>query len=176
MCGSGTILIEAALLACKTAPGLLRYSPNTDKDSYLPCGTSWLDVDKSIWSDVYQNAAAKDRRSQQQSVFLYGNDIHMNSIALAQQAARQAGVDKLISFTNTDISFYKPAKLLAVILSNTPWDQRIEGAEAAWHKLSDFFTMCRSYKDDVADDSAANMMAFILSGNQRPQSIQHVQA
>jgi 23S rRNA G2445 N2-methylase RlmL len=68
------------------------------------------------------------------------NDIHGGSIALAKAAAARAGVQDLIRFSCEDVENYEPIAGVAVspasmVVTNPPWDIRLEGAVLAWTKL-----------------------------------------
>lgn len=115
MCGSGTFPIEAALIACNTAPGLIKYpmlSQNNIKgqrDLVQPVPLHWKDVDPNHWKEAWLEATAKDNRYKSRRMegfkpIIFGNDIDNKSIELAKKAARTAGVDHLIKYFNMDIS------------------------------------------------------------------------
>ena len=75
MCGSGTFLIEAALMACGIAPGLTRARWPFE---------SWPEFDRPRWAQCV--AAAEAARSQRRwRGCLLGNDQHAGALALAQR-------------------------------------------------------------------------------------------
>jgi 23S rRNA G2445 N2-methylase RlmL len=71
MCGSGTFLIEAALMATRTAPGLFRQQWPFE---------AWPDYDDTVWKRCQQRA--KKRRREWRGDLL-GNDIHPGALSLA---------------------------------------------------------------------------------------------
>lgn len=73
MCGSGTFLIEAALMATNTAPGLYR--------TRWPF-QSWPDFDRSAWDSTV--ASARQAQRQWDGVLL-GNDVHQGALRLAKR-------------------------------------------------------------------------------------------
>ena len=73
MCGSGTFLIEAALMATKTAPGLFRQRWPFQ---------SWPDFDRAAWTNSVD--AAKQARTKWDGMFL-GNDVHQGALKLAKR-------------------------------------------------------------------------------------------
>ena len=77
MCGSGTFLIEAALIAQGRPAGLHRASW-----PFL----SWPDFSVQAWRDTRQEAAEADRSAQRPSARLLGNDIHEGALSLAQRS------------------------------------------------------------------------------------------
>ena len=123
MCGSGTLLIEAALMATNTAPGLLRTTPWPFQ--------SWPDYsdDASLWSAAQDQAREAGSQSAGKSqVVLLGCDSHAGALTLAQSAAHRAGVDHLVSFTHADVRDWAPgvARVTHVAV-NPPWGGRLQG-------------------------------------------------
>ena len=84
MCGSGTLLVEAALLSTQTAPGLLR----SFAFEALPL------FQASKWARLRREAEA---RRQESVLRLVGNDLDAEALELAQASARRAGVGELIT-------------------------------------------------------------------------------
>ena len=76
MCGSGTFLIEAALLAKRKAPGL-------DRPSW-PFQT-WVDQDKRAWKHSLQEAQRTLIRDEPSDLCILGNDIHGGALSLAKR-------------------------------------------------------------------------------------------
>eukprot|EP01036_Dinobryon_divergens_P028386 gene28386-37320_t len=107
MCGSGTIAIEAALIAANVAPGLIAYS-STDA-SYEPYILRWPGVDRESWVRLWNRAKEKDLRGilNQQGVdqAIIANDIHPKSIELAIRSAASAGVQRMIKFSCRDVRY-----------------------------------------------------------------------
>ena len=127
MCGSGTIPIEAALIACDTAPGLIRERP-----------TTLIDVGQGDWKDAYQYAQNRDSRSKTQTVEIFANDMSEGAVALAKQCALKAGVAHLVKWSVSDVSDFRVVSRTKKILgvTNPPWDMRLtENAEESWSKL-----------------------------------------
>lgn len=143
MCGSGTLLIEAALAATHTAPGLSR-----TRWPFL----RWRDFDQGLWRSVRERAAAAQRRDgvtpdprgggaapggRGQRLFrLAGRDCHEGALALAQRGAFEAGVDHLIDFDVGRCSDWRPSFSLSpgsealrpsLVVTNPPWGRRLMG-------------------------------------------------
>lgn len=140
MCGSGTLAIEAALMYCNCAPGLIAYDKTT------PRLLEWNDVEheyngREEWNRIRTEAEAKDARSEMQGNRIYVNDIHPQAIVMAQDAANKAGVAHLMHFSNEDIDQYRlPAEAgVSRVITNPPWDKRlIEDSAHAWTGLGRF--------------------------------------
>jgi 23S rRNA G2445 N2-methylase RlmL len=176
MCGSGTILIEAALIAANTAPGLIRYkkfpldtlTPTFLNDSFptLPHPCLWKDIEnKQLWNDIYNEAASLDKRKQlKESVnkefICFGNDMKPYPLELARNASIIAGVDHLVHLCHSGIARYNlsfPANLKKKItmITNPPWNERIKGVGNSWYRLILFIKDFPHRFDDV----------YVLSGN-----------
>ncbi len=142
MCGGGTLAVEAALLAADTAPGLIRYA---DSSGSVPCALSWLDLQhaEQQWGDALAAAAARDMRRAGPvgGVRIFASDIHAGSVAMAQAAARQAGVQDWVQFCCGDVRDLRPplsATAGTLIVTNPPWDVRLnEGAADSWRRLGE---------------------------------------
>ncbi len=114
-CGSGTLLIEAALIAQKRAPGLTR-------DSFAFERLPSFRVAK--FKELKQ--AIKDEVNEDVKPWLIGHDINTRVIEKAQENARSAGVDGLIEFSAGDLANMKaPAKRPGVLLANLPYGERL---------------------------------------------------
>lgn len=126
MCGSGTILIEAALMAGAVAPGLLRPS------AAWPF-TSWPDHDRAAWADARGAAASvgEDTRRAAPPPLLLGCDSHDGAVQLARACAAAAGVARLVRVEHGDVRTWAPrlphrARVTHVV-SNPPWGGRLQG-------------------------------------------------
>lgn len=86
MCGSGTIPIEAALIAATCSPGLLRYSARP------PAAIRWGDLEDAsrTWGKILGAAERADQRREmgRGQPLICANDIHPGAVGLAKQAAR----------------------------------------------------------------------------------------
>jgi putative N6-adenine-specific DNA methylase len=109
MCGSGTILIEAALLARNIAPGLNREFASE----------RWPSIPKNNWNDARREArAAIDKKGALQ---LFGYDIDPAMIAASKANAKRAGVDTDITFAQKDIKDLWIDQQYGIIISNPPY-------------------------------------------------------
>ena len=93
MCGSGTIAIEAALMAKQRAPGLLR--------SNYSCN-HWLTADKNAWNQ--ERADAKKLMAKNDPAPIIASDIEQEAIEASKKNAVTAGVDHLIDFHVCDFA------------------------------------------------------------------------
>lgn len=118
-CGSGTIPIEAALIAQRRAPGLARAFD----------AESWSCVDKSIWADA--RAAALARVDNDAEFQITGSDIDPACTALAIQNAKKAGVGSRIQFETADATAIPYAQHTGMLFANPPYGERLLDTEAA---------------------------------------------
>lgn len=117
-CGSGTIPIEAALIAKNRAPGLYRSFTAMD----------WGNFDKKVWQQAREAAKAREFNG---SYNIVGTDIDPKAIALAKENAERAGVADIVRFSVADATKFDRKTERGVIVTNPPYGERImEKAEA----------------------------------------------
>lgn len=124
-CGSGTIAIEAAMLARNIAPGLSRRFACED----------WDIVEPSLWKQGRKNAYAKI--DQDTVLKIYASDIDKSAIEIAKQNAEEAGVSDSIVFSVSD---FKDAPLhgdYGVLITNPPYGERMVGMKEAEQMYAD---------------------------------------
>ncbi len=119
MCGSGTLLIEAAMIACRQAPGLLR-------DYYGFLG--WKGHDEALWQDILAEARQAVRAS---PVVICGSDHDARAIENCQQNLQHAGLADAVSLNVTTVSERRPEALdgleEGLLISNPPYGERLAG-------------------------------------------------
>ena len=125
MCGSGTLLIEAALIACDRAPGLLRSRWGF---------THWRQHNDTLWREVKGEAQQRARAgtAAAQARF-FGYDSDGRVLEWAQANARRAGVADLFTFARQDVLQLKnplPGEQHGTVLSNPPYGERLESEPA----------------------------------------------
>ena len=112
MCGSGTILIEAALIARNMSPGVFRKEYAFEK---------WPDYDAALFDRIYND----DSQEREFSHHIYGYDIDMKAVNTARMNVRAAGLTNDITVEQADFKdFTKPAEK-SVIVMNPPYGERI---------------------------------------------------
>lgn len=129
MCGSGTFLIEAALISANVAPGLINAK---QKEKLLKCPSKWNDIEHTELDDVIDLARSLDLRAninKNREVFIFGNDQRKDSIELGKASAILAGVERMINWDCQDIRNFNPPCLSGetneLILTNPPWGSRL---------------------------------------------------
>ncbi|MDG0804022.1 bifunctional 23S rRNA (guanine(2069)-N(7))-methyltransferase RlmK/23S rRNA (guanine(2445)-N(2))-methyltransferase RlmL [Pectobacterium brasiliense] len=125
MCGSGTLLIEAAMIASDRAPGLHRTHWGFN---------AWLKHDAELWREVTAEAQQRARQGLQATTSrFFGSDNDRRVIEIAKANARRAGVAELISFDVRDAAQLKnplPEGPKGTVVSNPPYGERLESEPA----------------------------------------------
>ena len=112
MCGSGTLPIEAALIARNISPGVFRKEFAFEK---------WPDFDKDLFDEIYND----DSQEREFTHHIYGYDIDMKCVNTANLNIRAAGLSKDITIQQADFkNFEKPAEK-SLLIMNPPYGERI---------------------------------------------------
>ena len=131
MCGSGTLLIEGALMAADVAPNLQRFGRT------LP--TRWPGFDVEAWNALL--AEARERAQRGLAALrpcIHGSDIDPHAIRIARENARAAGVETAIDFAVRDIADLPAmANPRGVVACNPPYDARLAADPALYRALGD---------------------------------------
>jgi putative N6-adenine-specific DNA methylase len=152
MCGSGTFLIEAALLAADRAPGMQRGF----------AFERWPDFDAALWAELRAEAAARARQTL--PFPLEGADRHEGAVSIAKLSAQAAGVAGLVRLRVAEAAVWQPACTPAAVYCNPPWGERLgEGEDLvqSWRDLGRFL-----------HQSCAGARAIVLCGN--PELTRHL--
>ncbi len=118
-CGSGTIAIEAAQIACNIAPGMLRRFAFEKMLPFQP----------HVWSALKDQALAAQTEP---TVPVYGSDVAFRMVDFAERNAERAGVKGVALFRGGDaLQRMPPSDVPGVMLLNPPYGERIETAGVA---------------------------------------------
>ena len=112
MCGSGTLLIEADLIARNMSPGIFRKEFAFEK---------WPDFDKELFDKIYND----DSRERDFTHHIYGYDVDMKAVNTALLNVRAAGLTKDISVAQQDFKDFKKPAQEAIMVMNPPYGERI---------------------------------------------------
>lgn len=118
-CGSGTLLIEAALMATKTAPGLRRFFA-AERYGFIP---------EKVWRE--ERTRAQDLIIHNVDFRARGFDIDKNSVELTLQNAKKAGVAKYVSAALGDVRDFTPPEQRCLTVTNPPYGERLLDIKAA---------------------------------------------
>ena len=146
-CGSGTIAIEAAQIACNIAPGSLR---RFAFEKMLP-------FQEHVWSAIRQAAAQAQRALPVGAKpHIFGSDVAHRMVDFAQRNAQRAGVAGAIEFRGGDaLQRMPPASTPGVMLINPPYGERMEAAGFAGAQAAD--PQRRGAARRPADDGSSAM-------------------
>ena len=117
-CGSGTIPIEAAMMAANIAPGMNRDFTAEDWP-YV--------VGKGLWQDAQEEA--EDLVNLEIETDIQGYDIDDHMVEIARENAKRAGVEKLIHFQRRDVAQLSHPKKYGFIITNPPYGERLRDKE-----------------------------------------------
>lgn len=120
MCGSGTLLIEAALIARNIAPGVFRQSYAFEK---------WPDFDADLWNEIYND----DSHERDFAHHIYGSDASFYAIQQAAKNVKSAGVQKDVELKQIRIEEIKITNLQfpttnasPLVMLNPPYGERLK--------------------------------------------------
>jgi putative N6-adenine-specific DNA methylase len=112
MCGSGTLLIEAALIAMNIAPGVFRSSYAFEK---------WDDFD----ADLFEDISSDDSKERSFPFKLYGSDVSPRAIQIAAKNVRNAGLSKYIELKVLPIQEISDVPEKGIMITNPPYGERL---------------------------------------------------
>jgi putative N6-adenine-specific DNA methylase len=112
MCGSGTILIEAALIAHNMSPGIFRKGYAFEK---------WPDFDQELFDSIYND----DSQEREFTHHIYGYDVDMKAVNTARINVRAAGLTQDISVEQQDIKDFTQPREKSIMVMNPPYGERI---------------------------------------------------
>lgn len=113
MCGSGTIPIEAALIARGIAPGIFRKRFGFEE---------WDDFEPDLLEEMYND----DSLEKESDVLIYGSDISAKSVAIALENVKSAGLLRHLSIEKTSIFDYYPPAEPGIVVTNPPYGERLK--------------------------------------------------
>lgn len=145
MCGSGTLPIEAALIARNIAPGVYRKGYAFEK---------WADFDEKLFQHIYND----DSQEREFVHHIYGYDNNREAVSIATNNVRAAGLSNFVSIALQDMrNFTQPAKP-AIMVSNPPYGERISApdllglyrviGERLKHQFQDNTAWILSYREE----------------------------
>ncbi|MFP4557093.1 MAG: class I SAM-dependent RNA methyltransferase [Bacteroidales bacterium] len=143
MCGSGTLLIEAALIAQGISPGIFRKHFGFE---------DWLDFEKDTFEKVFN----EDIFERDITPIIIGRDLSKRAVEIASSNFKNAGIHKLIPIKKQSVFDYFPPEGPGVVITNPPYGERLRKDQITtfYKQLGDCFK--QRYKDyDV----------YLISGN-----------
>lgn len=117
MCGSGTLLAEALLMALDVAPGIARQSYGFK---------GWLGHDAALWQSLFDEAVKRRDTGMKRQVHVYGYDQDGRALAIARDNLRRAGVLEYATLAQRDISALTcPVDGPGLLITNPPYGVRL---------------------------------------------------
>ena len=152
MCGSGTILIEAALIARNIAPGVFRQSFAFEK---------WKDFDAELWNDIYNDDSAERDFNHH----IYGSDASFYAIQQAAKNVKSAGVQKDIDLRqirmeeikSSNLQIFQSSNPSPIVMLNPPYGERLKSNK----EMEDLYSAIGS----TLKHQFAGSTAWIISSN-----------
>lgn len=111
-CGSGTILVEAALMARNIYPGVFRQKFGFE---------NWKDFNPELLSSIFED----DSNERTFEHHIVGSDINLRAVEAALANAKAAGVADLITVEQREIRDFKKPEMPAVLITNPPYGERL---------------------------------------------------
>ena len=115
MCGSGTFLVEAAMIAANINPGVYR------KEFAFQ---HWSDYDEELFNSIYND----DSQEREFTHKIYGSDVAVQAIAIAEANVKSAGVGKMVELQQRAIADWEEgsAPEKGVLVTNPPYGERLK--------------------------------------------------
>ena len=145
MCGSGTILIEAAMIARNIAPGSFRNEFGFER---------WIDFDAPLWESVKQKAKSIEKA--ELDFQITGIDRSHQVISHARENANAAGVANEITFHEMPFEHYTPTETAQTIVTNPPYGGRLTD--------TDLFDLYKNIGDQLKKKYQGSV-AWVLTAN-----------
>lgn len=164
MCGSGTFLIEAALIAANINPGVYR-----KKFAF----ENWPDFDRELFEEIYNDDSSEREFSHK----IYGGDILSVSVAAAKRNIREAHLEGQIEVVCRPMSEWEEPPLEGILITNPPYGERLKPDDMKGlyhsigstlkHKFRGYHAWILGYKDEYFDEIGLHpSIKFpILNGN-----------
>ena len=138
MCGSGTFLIEAAMIASDLAPGL-------EKSGQMALNT-WLGHDKRLWEKLIAEAKQREAAGLRQVPAIYGSDLSHKSLDIAEETIESAGYSDVIEVKQMSIEQGRKWGdwQTGLIVTNPPYGERLgelDSVKQTYIQLGDYLKL-----------------------------------
>jgi len=152
MCGSGTILMEAAMMAKNIPPAWHR-----KKFSFM----SWPDFDKELWDKIRDEAESKFESPR---VTIIGSDASMLAVDIAKQASLEYRLNREIKVSKALFENQEPPTKVGMIITNPPYGERLQK-----DNIIDFYKMIGT----VLKQRFTGYDAWVISSNLK--ALKHIE-
>ena len=147
MCGSGTILLEAAHMALDIAPGLGRHF----------AFEKFKNFDARYWRELLQQSAA--RQKPKAPLAIYGSDLSADTLKAARANLMASGLEKIVGLKRADVLEISAPAIEGIIVTNPPYGVRLGEQQA----LAEFYPKL----GDVLKKQFSGWRAYLLSADMR---------
>ena len=147
MCGSGTILLEAAHMALDIAPGLGRHF----------AFEKFKNFDARYWRELLQQSAA--RQEPKAPLAIYGSDLSADTLKAARANLMASGLEKIVGLKRADVLEISAPAIEGIIVTNPPYGVRLGEQQA----LAEFYPKL----GDVLKKQFSGWRAYLLSADMR---------
>jgi 23S rRNA (guanine2445-N2)-methyltransferase / 23S rRNA (guanine2069-N7)-methyltransferase len=165
LCGSGTLPIEAALMAADVAPGLLRAEAETRPGAAPAFGfLQWNGHDAALWAALL--VEARERRSAgtkrlavaRPGLTIRGSDRDQRAVKVARDFVRRAGLHGLVTIDHAQLEAVTAPAERGLLATNAPYGERLDAAdtEAVYRQLGERLR-----------EAFPGWSAVVLAGDQR---------
>jgi 23S rRNA (guanine2445-N2)-methyltransferase / 23S rRNA (guanine2069-N7)-methyltransferase len=148
LCGSGTLPIEAALMAADVAPGLLRAEADTHPNAGAPTFgfLRWRGHDAALWATLVEEArqrrgaGMKHLAATRPAMVVRGSDRDARAVKMARDCVARAGLHGLVAIELAELETAEPPAALGLIATNAPYGERLaagDDAEAVYRLLGE---------------------------------------
>jgi len=144
MCGSGTILMEATMIACNMPPQI-----NRKTYGFM----NWNDYEPELWNKVYEDAKSNINKSE---INITGGDISRRSIDISKESLIKFGFHRDIRINKTSFLDFYPKSSTGMLIMNPPYGER--------QKEDDIFSLYKNIGSHLKQNFAG-FDAWILSSN-----------
>jgi putative N6-adenine-specific DNA methylase len=153
MCGSGTILVEAGLIACGIPPGVFRSAFAFEK---------WGDFDADLMGRIYNDDSSERPFTHR----LYGYDILRQAIRISTDNVKRAGLSKYVSLNTQPLAdFAQPAEP-AILITNPPYGERLQSGRGT--SILDLYALLGTklkHEFSANDEETVGRQAWVISSN-----------
>ena len=147
MCGSGTIPIEAALIAHHIAPGIFRKNFGFQ---------NWNNYDEKLFTKLKKKATSEI--TIRDNVKIHGSDLAFQNIAMCLSSAKSFDIQKLIEFKKLDIKDFKGTDDKGTVILNPPYGERLQQSDEDLAALYELI-------GDVFKNQCPNFDAYVFTSN-----------
>lgn len=128
MCGSGTLLIEAALIATGIAPGIFRKQFAFE---------NWLDYDKEIFEKIFHDESFERNITPT----IIGGDVSRRAVEITNSNLKNAGIQRMVKVNHLSIFDFDPPQGPGIVITNPPYGERLKKEQITtfYKQLGDTF-------------------------------------